>query len=99
MGKGVLHSILNSNQIKAHKISYYLEKRDPQFEEKMAKERRTISHVSELDGVSPKIAEMLRNAGYTSVQDIFQASVNELSALEGMGQKTAEKLKESAKYF
>lgn len=70
-----------------------------EFEEKMAKERRTISHVSELDGVSPKIAEMLRNAGYTSVQDIFQASVNELSALEGMGQKTAEKLKESAKYF
>nr|MDK2851519.1 hypothetical protein [Candidatus Cloacimonadota bacterium] len=36
MGKGVLHSILNSSQIKAHKISYYLEKRDPQFEEKMA---------------------------------------------------------------
>nr|MDK2851271.1 transcription termination/antitermination protein NusA [Candidatus Cloacimonadota bacterium] len=70
-----------------------------EFEEKMAKERRTISHVSELDGVTPKIAEVLRNAGYTSVQDIFQASVNELSALEGLGAKTAEKLKESAKYF
>jgi len=70
-----------------------------EFEEKMSKERRTISHVNELDGVTPKIAEVLRNAGYTSVQDIFQASVNELSALEGLGQKTAEKLKESAKYF
>jgi transcription termination/antitermination protein NusA len=70
-----------------------------EFEEKMAKERRTVSHVSELDGVTSKIAEVLRNAGYTSVQDIFQASVNELSALEGMGNKTAEKLKESAKYF
>jgi transcription termination/antitermination protein NusA len=70
-----------------------------EFEEKMAKERRTVSHVSELDGVTSKIAEVLRNAGYTSVQDIFQASVNELSALEGMGHKTAEKLKESAKYF
>jgi len=36
IGKGVLHSILNSNQIKPHNIAYYLEKRDPQFEEKMA---------------------------------------------------------------
>ena len=70
-----------------------------EFEEKMAKERRTISHITELDGVSPKIAEVLRNAGYTSVQDIFSASVSELAALEGMGHKTAEKLKESAKYF
>jgi len=70
-----------------------------EFEEKMAKERRTVSHITELDGVSPKIAEVLRSAGYTSVQDIFSASVGELAALEGMGQKTAEKLKESAKYF
>lgn len=70
-----------------------------EFEEKMSKERRTVSHVNELDGVTPKIAEVLRNAGYTSVQDIYAASVNELAALEGMGQKTAEKLKESAKYF
>lgn len=70
-----------------------------EFEEKMAKERRTISHVNELDGVSPKIADVLRHAGYTSVQDVFCASVNELASLEGIGQKTAEKLKESAKYF
>ncbi|MCK9557906.1 MAG: transcription termination factor NusA [Candidatus Cloacimonetes bacterium] len=70
-----------------------------EYEEKMSKERRTVSHITELDGVSPKIAEVLRNAGYTSVQDIFQASVNELASLEGMGQKTAEKLKEAAKYF
>jgi N utilization substance protein A len=70
-----------------------------EFEEKLAKERRTVSHVTELDGVSAKIGEVLRSAGYTSVQDIFQASVSELSALEGLGQKTAEKLKESAKYF
>ncbi len=70
-----------------------------EFEEKKAKERRTVSHVNELDGVTPKIAEVLRAAGYTSVQDIFQATASELSALEGLGIKTAEKLKESAKYF
>ena len=70
-----------------------------EYEEKLAKERRTVSHVNELDGVTAKTAEVLRSAGYTSVQDIFQASISELSALEGLGQKTAEKLKESAKYF
>ncbi len=70
-----------------------------EFEEKMSKERRTISHVTELDGVTPKIAEVLKQAGYTSVQDVFMASVEELCNLEGMGQKTAERLKEAAKFF
>ncbi|HOG26861.1 MAG TPA: transcription termination factor NusA [Candidatus Cloacimonas sp.] len=71
----------------------------PEYEEKMAKERRTISHIAELDGVTPKIAEVLRQAGYTSVQDVYMASIEELRNLEGMGQKTAERLKEAAKYF
>lgn len=70
-----------------------------EFEEKMAKERRTVSHITDLDGVTSKIAEILRHAGYTSVQDIFSASVDELCNLEGVGQKTAERLKEAAKYF
>ncbi|NLM90663.1 MAG: transcription termination factor NusA [Candidatus Cloacimonetes bacterium] len=70
-----------------------------EFEEKMAKERRTVSHITELDGVTPKIAETLKQAGYTSVQDIYTASLEELCNLEGMGQKTAERLKEAAKYF
>jgi len=36
IGKGMLHNILDSSHIKPHKVSYYLEKRDPLFEEKMA---------------------------------------------------------------
>ncbi|MDZ4121538.1 MAG: transcription termination factor NusA, partial [Candidatus Cloacimonadaceae bacterium] len=47
---------------------------DVEFEEKLAKERRTISHITDLDGVTPKIAEILRRTGYTSVQDVFMAS-------------------------
>ncbi|NLO43453.1 MAG: transcription termination factor NusA [Candidatus Cloacimonetes bacterium] len=70
-----------------------------EYEEKMAKERRTISHVSDLDGVTPKLAEVLRAAGYTSVQDIFQASMDEIAGLDGLGPKTAERLKEAARYF
>jgi len=78
------------------KIDIYTQE---EFEEKMAKERRTVSHVTDLDGVTPKIAEVLRQSGYTSVQDIYAASVDELCNLEGVGQKTAERLKEAAKLF
>ena len=70
-----------------------------EFDEKKSKERRTVSHVSELDGVTPKIAEILRHAGYTSVQDVFAASLEELTNLEGVGLKTAERLKEASRYF
>lgn len=34
--KGVLNKILSQGNIKPHKVSYYLEKRDPEFEVKMA---------------------------------------------------------------
>ncbi len=36
IGKGRLNSILSKSNIKPHKISYYLERRDPEFDEKMA---------------------------------------------------------------
>lgn len=36
LGKGRLHSILSKSNIKPHKVSYYLEKRDPEFDEKLA---------------------------------------------------------------
>ncbi len=70
-----------------------------EFDEKKSKERRTISHVTELDGVTPKIAEILKKSGYTSVQDVFIASVDELCNLDGVGRKIAERLKEAAELF
>ncbi|MFC1887518.1 transcription termination factor NusA [Candidatus Cloacimonadota bacterium] len=78
------------------KLDIYTE---DEFEEKISEERRITSHVSDLDGVTSKVAEVLKGHGYTSVQDVFEASVEELCNLEGMGQKTAAKIKESAKYF
>ncbi|MDD4156461.1 MAG: transcription termination factor NusA [Candidatus Cloacimonetes bacterium] len=70
-----------------------------EFEEKIAEERRITSHVNELDGVSSKIAEILKDHGYTSVQDIYKASIQELTHIDGIGEKIAEKIKESAKHF
>lgn len=36
LGKGRMNSILTKGNIKPHKISYYLERKDPEFDEKMA---------------------------------------------------------------
>ncbi|MBN1326498.1 MAG: transcription termination factor NusA [Candidatus Cloacimonetes bacterium] len=79
-----------------YKLDIYTEE---EFEDKISEERRITSHVSDLDGVTAKIAEILKIHGYTSVQDIYEASVEELCNLEGLGMKTASKIKESAKYF
>ena len=78
------------------KLDIYTEE---EFEEKISEERRITSHVSDLDGVTSKVAEVLKTHGYTSVQDIFEASIDELCHLEGLGKKTAAKIKESSKYF
>lgn len=36
LGRGTVSKILNKNDIKPHKLKYYLEKKDPEFDEKMA---------------------------------------------------------------
>jgi len=78
------------------KLDIYTEE---EFEEKISEERRITSHVSDLDGVTAKVAEVLKTHGYTSVQDIYEGSIEELCHLEGLGKKTADKIKESSKYF
>jgi uncharacterized membrane protein YbaN (DUF454 family) len=38
LSRGTVSKILSANQVKPHKIIYYLERRDPDFEQKMASE-------------------------------------------------------------
>ncbi|MEA2103956.1 MAG: transcription termination factor NusA [Candidatus Cloacimonadota bacterium] len=72
---------------------------DSEYEEMAAKERRVTSKIFELDGVSQNIGDVLYKAGYTSVQDIHESSIEEICNIEGIGKKTAIKLKESSKNF
>lgn len=78
------------------KLDIYTEE---EFEDKISEERRITSHVSDLDGVTSKVADVLKEHGYTSVQDIYEASIEELCNMEGLGKKTATKIKESSKFF
>ena len=79
-----------------YKLDVLLEE---EYEEIAANERRITSPIFDLDGVAEKVGRILHEAGYTSVQDIHLATVKELTHIEGVGVKTAEKIKESAKYF
>jgi N utilization substance protein A len=85
-----------ASKLTEYSLDIYTEE---EFEEKIAEERRVTSHITELDGVTPKIAETLKQHGYTSVQDIYKASVDELCNMENIGEKTASKIKEAAEYF
>ena len=46
IGKGVLNGILSKGNIKPHKIGYYLEKRDPEFEMKMVNVLQVYKEIS-----------------------------------------------------
>ncbi len=53
--------------------------------------------LEDLDGVGAKTAQALRDAGFNTPEDIAKSSVEELVKVEGVGEKTAEKIFESAK--
>ena len=48
--------------------------------------------VAELEGVTPRLAEALAAAGFTTVQELGKARLADLERIEGLGAKTAEKL-------
>ena len=53
--------------------------------------------IEELEGVGEKTAQALHDAGFSTPADIVHATVDELTKVEGIGPKTAEKILESAK--
>jgi N utilization substance protein A len=58
---------------------------------------RGMEKVDRIAGVGEKTAQLLNSAGYLTVADVCQASAEQLSRIEGIGLKKAEKLIEAAK--
>jgi N utilization substance protein A len=58
---------------------------------------RGMEKVDQIAGVGEKTAQLLNAAGYLSVVDVCQATAEQLSQIEGIGPKKAEKLIDAAK--
>lgn len=52
--KGLLYTILSKSNIKPHKIGYYLERKDPEFDEKMSNVLCVYKDVEILNATAPK---------------------------------------------
>ncbi len=70
--------------------------RSDKEDRKKAKEESALS-ISDLPGVGKKAEELLTKAGYKEIEDIASAKLEDLLEIKGIGQKTAEKILESAK--
>lgn len=55
------------------------------------------SNLEDLEGVGPKVAAALRAAGFKTPADLAKLTVDDLTRIEGVGKKTAEKILESVK--
>ncbi len=60
-------------------------------------EKEEVSGISSLEGVGPKTKGLLEEAGLDSIEKIAASSVEDLTKIKGIGEKTAEKILKSAK--
>src|SRR5262245_31223812 len=74
------------------------EEKRQEVEAEMTRMARVVDELRSLEehGVSDKIAQKLIDLGVQGLQHLLEMSVDDLQAVEGVGQKTAEKLRESA---
>lgn len=59
-------------------------------------EEDAIKQLTTLDGVGKAKAKLLYDAGYETIGSLQKADVDEISAIKGIGEKLAEKIKKSA---
>jgi N utilization substance protein A len=80
---------------------WYLDiKSESEKKEELAKETTVgLTELQKISGIGPKLAETLQKAGYKNIEDLAKTKIEELTALQGIGEKTAEKLIRLAKEY
>jgi len=68
-------------------------------QESSEKSAEATESLVRLEGIGPKTAEVLKKAGLTQIDKLAEMKVDDLTAYQGIGAKTAEKIIESAKNF
>ena len=64
LGRGTVSKILAANKIKPHKVDYYLERRDAEFEEKMAQVLCVYQEVALLKSTEEDVSDMVAILSY-----------------------------------
>jgi ribosomal protein S1 len=70
---------------------------DKSVDKAEAKDKKDDSALTEIEGITKKIAENLEKAGYKTVDDLKKLTKDELVAVDGVGDKTADKIMEGLK--
>ena len=70
---------------------------DVEYDNSKHMEAELLAPVGQLEGVGPKLEERLSEANISTVQKLAESSIETLTKIEGLGQKTAEKLIERSK--
>src|SRR5207249_12228607 len=61
VAQGTVCKILNQDDVKPHKVRYYLERRDPEFAVKMAEGHGTVSLLAGIDLVTGEVHALVRD--------------------------------------
>jgi N utilization substance protein A len=72
---------------------------ETEYREQMKLESQIKIYLSELPGVGKKLKEKLMAQGFETIQDLAQASVEDLVNIEGVGDKKAVNLIQKAKDY
>jgi len=62
-----------------------------------ALEAKPDGYLTQIKGVGPKIAGILKTAGYDTAEKLKKLTVEDLTKLQGIGEKTAEKIIKAVK--
>lgn len=79
-------------RLASHLTGWEIDVRSPE-------ELREESPLREIEGIGPKLAELLSKAGYDSVEKIANAEIEDLKKIEGIGERTAQRVIASAKEY
>ncbi len=69
--------------------------REDEYQEMMAAEQQEDMSILDLEEFSDRMKTILIKGGYETVRDILDAEVEELTVLPGVGEKTAQKIKQT----
>jgi hypothetical protein len=98
MEKKKINHLYNSISKKTDETDSIIELVDYELPQSSAKLNISITRpdITKIRGVGPSVAEKLRSAGFTSIEQIANSSISQLTAIRGIGHVIAQKIVEDA---